>query len=496
MNFKFIFLIISLVISKLTFGQITTRTDTIEIARNLSYQKKFQEAANLLKEYEIRHPKSINSVRLHAQILYWTQDFDGALDLLSRSMEINPNPYVQLDYGRMLFDINRLDESKKIMEDYLRKDKENLEALNTLGTIAYWQGEPTKAKAYFNNVLKQYPKNEQAIKYIAEINHLTRPYINLLGGYGNDTQPINVLAGQIETGWYQSKCLSPKLTLQTKSYDINNIQNSFHGLELGNKLSLTALKLDILMSGGIYKSPVENSNGWTGKLELNKKLSSIFSLSASAQHQPYFYTISSLQKEVTFDNYGLALVLNKPNSYMGWAGYNLQQFMDQNRITSYGAWLLLPPIKLSKLNLALGYSFNYANADQDYFISITPLSEAIVTKKVNGVYDPYFTPINQIENSVLANLQFKPSEAFNFSVNSRFGFYAIADRPGYVLNSGVRNQTSITKAFNSEKFTPVEINAAIDFKISKKTTLHANYSYLETYFYNNNLASLGLNIKL
>lgn len=495
MNLKFLFLIIFLITSKISLAQINSRTDTVEVARNLSNQKKFQEAADLLKQYETRNLKNINAVRLHAQVLYWMKDFDGALYLLAHAMEINPNPYLQFDYGRMLFELNRLDEAEKIMEDYLTKDAQNVEALNTLGTIAYWKGEPTKAKTYFNKVLKKYPTNEQALKFIVEINDSNRPYINLSGGYGSDTQPLSLVTGQIEIGWYQSKYFAPKLSLQSINYTENNSQ-SFYGVQLGNKFSLIALKLDIIISGGIYKSPVENANGWTGKVELNKKLSSVFSLSASAQHQPYFYTLSSLQKEVTFDNYGLALVLNKPNGLMGWVGYNLQQFMDQNRISSYGAWLLLPPIKFSDFKFALGYSFNYANADQDYFIATTPLIKAIITKTVDGVYDPYFTPINQIENSVLANLQFKTNEVLSFSLNSRFGFYAIADRPGYVLNSGVRNQPSITKAFNSEKFTPVEINAAINFKVSKKTTLHGNYSYLETYFYNNNLASLGLNIKL
>lgn len=496
MNLKYILLLILLISCKISLSQSNPQMDTIELARNLSYQKKFNEAADLLKEYEIRHPKSINSVRLHAQVLSWMKDSEGALNLLAHAMEINPNPYVQLDYARMLFDLNRLDESKRMMEDYLKKDSQNVEALNTLGTIAYWQGEPTKAKDYFNKVIKQYPANEQALKYVREINDLSKPFINLSGGYGNDTQPLSVVIGQIETGWYQSKYLAPKLALQAKGYTENNTQKSFYGLELGNKFSLTALKLDILISGGMYKSPVENANGWTGKLELNQKLSSIFSLSASAQHQPYFYTISSLQKEVTFDNYGLALVLNKPNGWLGWAGYNVQQFMDQNRISSYGAWLLLPPFKFSDFKFALGYYYNYANADQDYFIAATPISEAVVTKKVNGVYDPYFTPINQTENSVLGSFQFKPSEVFSISLNSRVGFYAIADRPGFTVNSGVGNQTPYKKDFYPAKFTPVEINGAINIQVSKKATLHANYTYLETYFYNNSLASLGLYLKL
>ena len=493
MSYKKLLLFFFLVAARHLSAQ--NRTDTVETARKLAYAKNYNEAITLLQQFEIGHPKDINAVRLHGQILYWTKDFDGAFRLYEAALKVNPNPYVQLDYGRMLFQLNHLEEARVVLEDYLKTNSTDVEALNTLGTIAYWQGHPQKARLYFDQVLKPYPKNDWAVKYTTEINNATAPYLKVGGGYGEDSQSLSSVLGEVETGWYQSYLLAPKFNAQVQTFSGSGSDKQYYAFQGSNKFSFTAIKLDAIIAAGIYKNPSDNSIGWTGKLELDQKLSADFSIDASAERKPYFYTVSSLQQKVTADTYSIALVLNKPDSWLGWAGYSQQQFMDNNSVQSYGAWLLLPPLKLPGFRFYIGYAANYTNANTDYYIATSTVSQVLLTNNYNAIYTPYFTPKNQLETSVLASISYKPDPTFKISVNSKVGVYTTADKPYFYLDYNATHQLFIQKEFYSQKYVPIEINARMNYDISKKTAVEAGYTYLKTFFYNSSVARLGLNFK-
>lgn len=469
------------------------RLDNVEEARKLAYSKNYAEAVAMLQRVEASHPSDVNAIRLHAQVLYWMKDFDGAISLYQNFLQSNPNRYVQLDYGRMLYQLSRYKEAKPILEDYIKTDSQNVEALDMLGDIAYSEGHSETARQYFQKVLVQYPKNEWALKSMAELNLAASPYIKLLGAYANDSQPLSSTLGSIEAGKYFSNLLSPKLIAQIQSFDANGTNHQVSSFQLGNKFSFPTAKFDATFSGGFYQNPITSTSNWLGSIELNQKLSPAFSLNASASHQPYFNTISSLKQTVTYDTYIVALMLNKANGWMGWAGFIQQQYMDSNAIQSYAAWLLLPPLKLSDISFHIGYSVNFSNSNRDNFVATTPLAQARATNVVDGIYTPYFTPLNQLENSVLANLLFKPDQNIAISLNSRIGLYTVADKPGFFI--GLPGNT-IQKRYVSEKYTPIELNAKFSYSISSKTSLDAGYTYLKTFFYNSNVARLGLYFKL
>ena len=88
MNYKKLLLFFFLAAAQHLSAQ--NRTDTVETARKLAYAKNYNEAITLLQQFEISHPKDINSVRLHGQILYWTKDFDGAFHLYEAALKVNP----------------------------------------------------------------------------------------------------------------------------------------------------------------------------------------------------------------------------------------------------------------------------------------------------------------------------------------------------------------------------------------------------------------------
>src|SRR5688572_24102193 len=96
---------ISAVVSS-TNAQQTNIFDTIEIARTKAFQKDFREADRLLTLYTASHTE-INSLRLHAQVLYWMKDFTRSAQVFETALAAFPKTNIlKLDFGRLLFETN------------------------------------------------------------------------------------------------------------------------------------------------------------------------------------------------------------------------------------------------------------------------------------------------------------------------------------------------------------------------------------------------------
>ena len=343
-------------------------TDTIETARQLSYSKNYIKAINLLRAFEFNHPEEINSVRLHAQILYWMNDNQSAFNLFEIYLRKHPNnKFIQLDYARMLFELNKLKKAKEVLADYSNNDKSNVEVNNMLGTIAYWDGRPGLAKFYFGTVLKKYPGNEWAQKYINEIKRNASPFINIKSGYIDDIQPLQSINLGLETGWFASSWFNPGLNFQIQHFIDTVKQHNFYSFQLANKFSLLKIKTDVRLTAGVFKSQSGNNINGVGGLEIDTKLFKNLTISASAERKPYLYTLSSLDNSTIQNSYTASLTYFKESSWSGKAAYNVQQFSDHNYVNTFSSWLLAPPLHLSTFAIRIGYGNNFSNSKENRF---------------------------------------------------------------------------------------------------------------------------------
>jgi len=495
MNYRRFLLILFLACNMHASAQ-KTQTDTVEQARKLSYAKSYDKAVRMLSQFELSHPKDINSVRLQGQILSWENDYDNAFALYAAALQRNPNPYVTLDYGRMLFEQYHLQKAKEILLALLKTDPQNVEALNTLGTIAYWQGHTRLALKYFKLVTAQYPKNSWAVKYVDQMRDDGTPYLAINESYLSDSQPLKTISSNIETGWYSSFLFSPKIDVSAQDFNINGNSKQLYAYKAGNTFSFNSLNLKATATVGGYRTPVDNSTSWTAGLALDEKITSDIDLNAFGAHVPYFNSLASLQQKVTYDTYGANLTYNPADSWYGWIGFNRQRYMDNNNIQTAGISVLSPPLQVTDFSFYIGYSFNYSNADNDEYQPNITIAQAESGTKISGVYSPYFTPKNQLENSVLANVSYKPDSAFTISINSNIGAYTIADKPYFYLDYNTSQQLEFVKGFYRAGFVPVQATAALSYTLSGSVSLQGNYTYIRTFFYNSSLANLGIKIKI
>ncbi|MES2396918.1 MAG: hypothetical protein V4549_12980, partial [Bacteroidota bacterium] len=210
---------------------------------------------------------------------------------------------------------------------------------------------------------------------------------------------------------------------------------------------------------------------------------------------PYLNTISSLKNNVMQNNVSAFVSFDKSNSWKGKAGYTFQQFNDGNYMQSAYGWVLSPSLRFSKFETTIGYAYNYCDTKDNRFVPVKTLNEIIAvyssTAQITGEYNPYFTPQNQQIHSVLGNVIFSPFKSLSFSVNAKIGFYAVADNPYLFLDKSTANELVITRGFVSEKYFPMEIKGKINYTLSRKMEVEADYVYLQTFYFNSNTINLA-----
>ena len=484
----------------LAFGQLQGLYDTLDISRQRMNDKKIDDAIYMLRQCEKTHRNNIDIKRLLGQALYWSKDFNSTITYFRQAIQENPNANIlKMDLGRILFEMNDLSNSKYLIEEYFRKNPDDIEAPILLATIEYWNGKSTrKALRFLAPVFARYPANPRALSLRDEIHRVSAPWIKIKPEYYTDSQPFRVSVLSAESGWYGSSLFQPSIQIQHRNLDDGYVNHQAESFQFSNKSALLKLKSEVIVKGGLFNSQWTGNQYWMGSFELNKKLSKSLIFSGSIDHSPYLFTVNSLRTNVFQTNYGAALNLE---NFDGWSGKlvsNLLHFDDNNQVQSFSAWALAPIVKSSFIKLNLGYAYHTATSQTNRFVATKTIDEIVSGYyqgyTVAGFYDPYYTPQNLTIHSVLGNVSIQVAKSLSLECKSNVGLYAVSDNPYLFLNLDNRARLVLDKGYSQMNYHPWEVKGKINWIISNAVSLDAEYTYRKTLFFDSKLVTIGLMI--
>ncbi|MDO9680590.1 MAG: tetratricopeptide repeat protein [Bacteroidales bacterium] len=458
-------------------------------------EKNISQAILILRSCEKSYPENVHVIRLHGQALYWSKDFESTQSYFRASIERNPQlDILNLDYGRILFELNRLDEAKIFLDKYLKSEPENAEALLMLGKIAYWQGKrPAKAMQYLNVVHKNYPSNQEAIDLIQEVRQNTSPYLKIGLLKYSDSQPLESIQTSVETGFYQSAWLQPGIQFQNRSFGGN--LNARH-FEFSNKTAFPKSKTEVLMRAGVFQNSWTTQSPYTAGIEIRQKISNDFDIAGNIDRSPYLYTLRSLTGNIMQTNYSVSAGRDIGAKFKGRVTFRHQQFEDNNYVQWFSMWTLFPIVGTPGFKLEIGYAFLAAWSKENRFvlenpgdINFNPIGQS---NTYTGLYDPYFTPEKQFVNSLLAKSDLRLGSAVTISFNANVGVYSKIDYPEFVENEA--GAIGVNKIFTPTLYFPLDLKSTINWRLSKKILLAAEYIYFKTIWYDSHTLGAGLKI--
>jgi tetratricopeptide (TPR) repeat protein len=486
-------------ISETAKSQSSGFYDSLNIAREYMQANKAKEALVVLKHCERNYPNNLYLMQLMGQVLYWSKDIDGCKNYMRAAIQRNPAEHeLKLDFARILVEIGDLEEAKHYLSEYQNANPNQPEALLLSAKTLWWLGEkPAKIMAYLNTFAKLYPGNPDAIALRAAILESTSHYLKLGSSYYRDSQPMRLFLAQGELGFYHSGKIRPSLHFQNGFYqDFGQVRQLSAALDSHMPKTKTSFQL----RGGMLQNTLISGNTGIGGLKVSQNLGSNWEARIALHKEAYLYTLRSLNQTVNPTHFQASVGRLKEDSWSGDAHYSLHQFDDQNKVHNFSFWILFPLINVHALKIEGGYALQWANSDQNRFVLEDPIEQFVpmsITGPIPGVFDPYFTPQNLRVNALLAKFTIKLSRNVELVANHFVGVWSKIDNPNYFTYPDADgNQGLPIRVFVPTSYVPLDLNYALNVRISDKIRLSSSYQYFKTIFFDSHSFHTGLKIQL
>lgn len=481
--------------------------DSLDQAKTFLDQNQIPDALSILENLEAGHPGNEYVIRLRGRAFYWSKNFEATKTYFRKSISENPSLQpVQLDYGRILFELNELNEAEKVLGTYSELNHDEPESNQMLASINYWKGRrPSISYNYLDKILTPFPENESAKTLKKDIKSSTSPRIGLNTGVYSDSQPMQYFSFMGSADFYHSAWIQPGLMAEVRSYESGE---SVLISQIRNKSTLVRTGTSISLRAGIMKSSEWEENNATYGTEISQNISSGIQIAFSVDREPYFYTLASIDQKILPTTIRTSIGRESGDKWIGKAFYQQSIFEDNNSTSSAGLWALIPVLKNENLKADLGYSLLIADSKELRFSEVLPIQNTIAKTEtgtvIPGSYNPYFTPTNQMVHGILAGLKFRLAQSVSFRLNGNAGVYAKIDNPNTVYygtsppgnpNRPI-NQEDIYLVLVTTTYFPWELKSALDWSISEKSLLTISYLHQTTIYFESNSFNLVLKLNL
>lgn len=408
--------------------------------------------------------------------------YESSIQMLPHSNEL------KFEYIQTLLKMELLSEALEMIQILKNTDFDKAQVLITEAEIYYWSANYSKANESLSEIDSIYPNNSITRELKSKINEAQSLSITFETNYLNDNQPLESISEKLILGKMQSYLLHP--TLEIKNENISN-QSQIIDVCVGNEMLFTSLGLSTQFKFGVEYNNITENKQFIGNVSLHKSLTKRSKISFNFERLTYKSTLESTLTDLLYHKGSIALNLGDYNKSLLHVGYEINAFEDQNVISNFGVWYISRPLFKSALKVQLGYGLGYSDSKKSTY---TPIENIYSTPSIASKYDLYYTPNNQLVNSIVLVLNYPFSPHWNFNLKGNYGFYATANSPEYVASNGLNSNVIYTET--KTEFNPydVSMNLVHDFKNKWSFSLYG--SYFNTYFYDSSIAGFGLNFKL
>lgn len=421
-----------------------------------------------------------------AQLAHLNYDYVAANNYYEMALKGMPNNITLIeDYGAYLLSIGKYDRAIEVLKPHQTSTLSKLYLAKTY----YWKGEYDKV----NTTEKTFSINELRFDFVRsffyEFELAKALKFNINSTYQSDDQPMHSLAIGIDVSKKINNMFSPLIAASTSRFTCDSFASNAIIAKVGNNFYFTNLKSNLKLTLGSFS--VYNQSQIIYQAIWQSKISKAFSVDINYSKEPYLYTIASTKNSTALTEKSLAFNIDNLKKLSGKVQFTQQSF-DNNNINQLSSWFLFPVLTKKNIIAKIGYAFQYANADSSMYVSKNKTTS--ITKNIAGIYNPYFTPKNQMVHNALIQVALNLSNKFSFTTTASISLSATIDNPflNTVYNSS--GNIIIENGYAPTRYNPLEIKATTNYKLSNTVSISANYQYANLFFYTNNFVNLSTQI--
>jgi len=454
-------------------------------------QGKISKAYNRIKPLAIKFPNEFDLLWYSAKTAYWNWDIAFAKKFYLQAIELKKDHlYIQLDYAKMLVEIGDYNNALPLLQKYIAFDQWSEEAQRYKLKALYFSSNLKAALKAYENMPSEMQKSQELIALKKEILFQHGYNIKISNNISIDDQPLKTFTPSISISRQQSSLFNWEVKGSYYSFQRSFTPTYAYTWSIGNEFRINKLHNTLSAFWGLSNLPDLKQIDGIGGIKLKQNINSHFSLEINVERKNYFNSLASIQIPVFYNIFSAAIATLDFKKISGKVMYEQQKFNDDNTITNYSGWVLSPSLKLKWLKVKVGYSFQNAHAQKDHYVPTISMDSLLVnydsTKKIQGVYNPYFTQAHQNIHAALLWLELKPMKQISIICNANYALSASLDNPYFFLNKNLSGQTFIDKGFANQTYQPIDCKADLYYQPKNSWQLGLGYEYLKTNYYEAN----------
>ncbi|WP_128330404.1 M48 family metallopeptidase [Apibacter sp. HY039] len=481
-----IILVFSIMVNLIVNGQ-----NRIEMqkAEYFFKHKKYYESMVILKEYLVKYPDDIYANWLGGQVAYELGNVKLSKALYRKAIANKlDDRELRFNFAQTLYNSASLQEAESELNYLLKSDIKDFiytEANLMLGYINLWRNDFDKTKIYIKKI-KEFELENKAVKELEkQLQISSKPYLKINFDYTSDNQVLTTYSELVEAGIHKNKYFNPKLRVENQNFSTDK---QVATIRIGNTFYVDKSRFIIYSDLGISQHFSE-STGWLGELNIKRKIGRHLNLAAAVSRLPYTYTLRSTQNQVFENILSGSVEYENKQIFSIKAIYQLKFYKD-NYINSWGGWVLSRPININKIQIKAGYGFSFSDSKTILYYPQTTSNLINSWGEVKGIYDPYFTPKQQITHSILGVISVSLTPSFILDISGNYAFKAQNESPVVFGGVNAEGQYVFQRYYYTDKNLPFSLKAGLNYKISENTVLSGNYQYQENSFYSQDKAGI------
>ena len=341
-----------------------------------------------------------------------------------------------------------------LLQAHLRAFPNDGEAIRLLAQTQYWAQDFSGAKRTYERALMLHPEDstlrQQYTQFLAETES-PRGWVTISPSLHHDDQPLDRFELNTEVGAYLKPTISIALLLSGMHFQLSDTASRTlsSAMILFSHASPQNGATIALSAGAIHRS-FDAANDFTGKAVAGFKVSPVLRARLQLERAEYLYTEASLSTPVMTNTEAGFLALNSSNGWLGEMSLQLQQYPDDNSLTTAYAWFLAPVARSAGQSLHFGYSGAYQNAAELRFQLETPnqsASPASNNFNFAGRYSPYYTPLDLRTHSLISALALGLNTSSIFRLSASYAVVGTEDAPHFdpvALTAPPRTEARLT----------------------------------------------------
>lgn len=468
----------------------------VDRARTLRDGGDLAGAAEVLRQHLANRPDDLVALTLLAETSYWQRDFDGAVALWRRALDLAPaDDGIRLAFGQVLVELQRADEARAILEPLTdRTDGFGAEAGYQLALLDWWSGELTRARDGFRNVLEREPAHPGATEALHAIRADAAPWLRMDPRGARDTQTLSRAGADIEAGGFLSPLVTATVAASLTRFAWSDSSASVASGEARLQTRFVAARTSLALGGGVAHWTSTGDTRFIGAAAITTDLARHLAVDVAASRSPYTWTTASLGTPLTPQRYTARLILDVPASWAGELGARTDGFADGNRVDAFWAWLIAPILHGGAGDLRLGWQAGFQDARASRSTPVPNGMDASGTPLYSGRFVPYYTPERIFAHGPAGAFTLRLSGRVTFSANGSWGAFAKEDAPFWYAPDTVPGTPPVMGVYR-RSFQPLELHGSLRIATSRRADVYIEATHARTAFYDDTRGRAGVIVR-